>query len=234
MTAPLYRIKLYGHSGQDEEWFAKKLAVILETTDEEAEGLVRTVPVVIKDGLDKDRAERLKEILAAINALFLVEPMGETAVPAESLSEETGGPASAEAEKQDARRADIWMTVGVGCAAFLVLFSVVGYIFSWKSFLHQPKISAEHSSNDRSLFPLDPKVKDEKIRTLRAEIGAAEKRATILGEGLKLIVEEPRRSSDSRARRERDNRLIDAGRKLADARSRALLLRKELRDLESR
>ena len=235
MTAPLYRIKLYGHSGQDTEWFAKKLAVILEMSDEDAVTLVKKAPAVIKEGIDKDRVERLREILASINALILVEPMGEIDVTPESQLEKLDALASVEVEKQDTLRADTWMTVGIACAGILVVLTVVGYIASWDDFGRQSSVAVAQASKDRPRPPaLDPKKKDRKMRSLRAGIRAAEKEAATLDEQVKLMAGDSPPPSDIRAWKDRDKRLIAAGRKLDHAKFRVLQLRKELHDLESR
>lgn len=235
MTGPLYRIKLYGHSGQDGEWFVKQLAVVLRMTEEEAERAVQAVPVVVKEGLAKDQADRLEEILTGINALFLVEPMGEGEALPEFQAEALDSAASADADREDALKADIWMTVGVVAAGLLIVLSIVGYISSWKNFGSESTAPVTESSKDRSVLPaMDPKVKEEKIRSLRSEIGSAEVQVTRLGEQLKLILGDSPSSSDIRALKERDKRLIAVGRKLADTRIRILQLQKELQNLESR
>ncbi len=236
MAGPLYRIKLYGHSGQDGEWFVKKLAVVLQLSEAEAEDLVHAVPVVIKEGIEKDQADRLGEILTSIQALFLVEPMGGVEATAEAQPAKFGVPEAAEpADRDDALRADIWMTVGLVCAGLLVVLSAVGYISSWKSFLSEPSNPKARESKERvHRPPQNPKDAAERIRTLGDAISAAEKRESLLDGRLKLMVDDKPPASDFTALRERDKRLIDVGRKLADARYNILRLKKELKDLESK
>lgn len=235
MAGPLYRIKLYGHSGQDGEWFVKKLAVVLQVSDAEAEDLVHAVPVVIKEGIGKESADTLGEILTSIQALFLVEPMGEIEETAEAQPPKFDVlEATVRADKQDALRADVWMIFGAVAAGFLIILSVVGYISSWKSYSPDASAPATLPSKQRVHHPpMNPKDVAERIRALGDEINAAEQQETLFQGHLKLILENSPPSSDVNAVRERDKRLIDIGRKLADARLKVLRLKKELKDLES-
>jgi hypothetical protein len=236
MAGPLYRIKLYGHSGQDGEWFVKKLAVVLQLSDAEAEDLVHAVPVVIKEGIEKDPADRLGEILTSIQALFLVEPMGEIGETAEAQPTTFDVlEATVQADRQDALRADIWMIIGVVGAGILIVLSVVGYISSWRSFSSEASAPTTRSSKKHvHRPPMSPKDAAERIRTLGVEISASEKQENLLEEHLKLMVEDKPPSSDFRSLQERDKRLIDVGRKLADARLKVLRMKKELKDLEQK
>lgn len=75
MTEPRYRLRLYGQSGDDPIAFARSLAALLKIDPGTAEALVGRVPVVIKEDLSEDEAEKLREIIAIIRGLCLVEPM---------------------------------------------------------------------------------------------------------------------------------------------------------------
>lgn len=235
MTRPFYRIKLYGYAGEDKEWFVQKLAVLLKKDARETEGLIQEVPVVIKEGLEKQQAESLGEILSSIDALFLVEPVEGAESPSEPLPVPDEAEVSAEADRQDALRADVWMTIGVVTAGLLIVLSIVGYISTWKNFgarTANPEIRSPRNPSKPTV--MDSKATEERIRTLRSEISAADKQAAIFSDELKLTVESVPPSADLAARRDRDKQLVATGRKLADVRLKALQLRKELRGLESK
>lgn len=75
MNARRYRIRLYGHTNPEPQKFVKNLAALLGTDEQEARALLETAPVVIKEGLDKERANVLQETLNLMRALSIVETM---------------------------------------------------------------------------------------------------------------------------------------------------------------
>jgi len=75
MTEPRYRLRLYGQSGDDPVAFARSLAALLKIDRGAAEELLGKAPVVIKEDLSQDEAEKLREIITIIRGLCLVEPM---------------------------------------------------------------------------------------------------------------------------------------------------------------
>ncbi len=77
MASPLYRIKLYGHTSDDRDAFVRNLAAILGTDEEGARAALMNVPVVIKEGLPKEKAQSVQETLGLIKALSIMEPTGE-------------------------------------------------------------------------------------------------------------------------------------------------------------
>ena len=76
MPDTLYRIKLYGHSGGDTELFCKNLATVLDIDEQRARTLLRDTPAIIKEGIDKAKAEEFCKLLEPIQALCIVEPLG--------------------------------------------------------------------------------------------------------------------------------------------------------------
>jgi len=75
MAGSLYRIKLYGQSGDDPEAFAQSLAELLRIRTPLASALLRRTPVVIRENLTREEAENVREMIAVINGLCLVEAM---------------------------------------------------------------------------------------------------------------------------------------------------------------
>ena len=75
MPVTLYRIKLYGHSGGDTELFCKNLATILDIDEERARILLLDTPAIIKEGIEKEKAEEFCKVLEPIRALCMVEPL---------------------------------------------------------------------------------------------------------------------------------------------------------------
>ncbi len=75
MNGRRYRIKLYGHTSSEPQKFLKNLAAFLGTDEQGAQALLEQAPVVIKEGLDKERANVLQEALSLMRALSILEPM---------------------------------------------------------------------------------------------------------------------------------------------------------------
>ena len=66
MPDTLYRIKLYGHSGGDTELFCKNLATVLDIDEQRARTLLRDAPAIIKEGIEKAKAEEFCKLLEPI------------------------------------------------------------------------------------------------------------------------------------------------------------------------
>ncbi|MFH0821972.1 MAG: hypothetical protein V2B18_04425, partial [Pseudomonadota bacterium] len=82
MPKPYYALKLYGHTGTDHDVFVRKLAAALGVSEDQADRVVKNVPVVLREGLDKQTAEKLKNDLVSINALCIIEGFGDEPEPA--------------------------------------------------------------------------------------------------------------------------------------------------------
>lgn len=127
MPVTLYRIKLYGHSGGDTEVFCKDLATIMDIDEHRARTLLRDAPTIIKEGMEKAKAEEFCKLLEPIRALCIVEPLGgEISEDGPSTTtDSTRLPESPEADdlKKNAFRSRIWMAalvVAIGAFLFLV------------------------------------------------------------------------------------------------------------------
>jgi hypothetical protein len=138
----LYRIKLYGHSGGDTELFCKNLATILNIDEQWARTLVRDAPAIIKEGIEKAKAEEFCRLLEPIRALCIMEPVDAEVsedVPSAALAS-ASHPESLEPDdlkKKAALRSRIWMAVlFVTIGAFLFLVGG-GFISSfWNLYRH--------------------------------------------------------------------------------------------------
>lgn len=75
MAAARYQITLYGHSGSDPDVFVNNLAIILGLAASDAAALMQSLPVKVKEDLDKGKAGALAEALKLIGALCIVNPM---------------------------------------------------------------------------------------------------------------------------------------------------------------
>jgi hypothetical protein len=144
-----YRIKLYGHSGGDTELFCKNLATILNIDEQRARTLLRDAPAVIKEGMEKAKAEEFCRLLEPIHALCIVEPLGEeisedvpSAAPAAAPHPES--PEADELKKKDFR-SRVWLMGLVGAVGVLVLLVAGGFISSfWNLYRHnQPPAPVE-------------------------------------------------------------------------------------------
>ncbi len=69
----LWSLKLYGKTTRDRSAFCGDLAAVLGIDYREAEDYYDKAPVTVKLGLTKDKAERLRSVLASIGAMCLAE-----------------------------------------------------------------------------------------------------------------------------------------------------------------
>lgn len=75
MAEKLYRIKLYGFTGADPEAFAKSVAALVGMEREQIMESLKSPPVVLKEGLTKERADTIVEAINILKGLGLAEPM---------------------------------------------------------------------------------------------------------------------------------------------------------------
>ncbi|GEM_PF-2051011 len=75
MASQRYRVKLYGFTGDNEDVFARSIATLVGVDAHRAGQFLKDVPVVIAEGLQKDRADSIVEALSIMKGLCLSEPM---------------------------------------------------------------------------------------------------------------------------------------------------------------
>lgn len=172
MPGPACRIKLYGHTGKDLEDFSKKLAAVLHVDEPQAERLLRDAPVVIKEGLDKDEADKLVAMLTALRALCIVEYEG--VQPVEEKAKVPSAPKPPEAEvfkpvkERDSVRSALWMAVAVGLAGFLILFSVGAYISSYIN-LYRKEVPRKETTEQASPQVPQPAAEIDENKIIETE-----------------------------------------------------------------
>ncbi len=131
-----YRIKLYGHSSGDPDFFLVELAAILEIDPKSARALLKSVPVVIKEGISKQEAEHLQDLLRVIKALSLVEPTEEIHETARELPNPQSDAQSLKQELDEKKQRETlrsYALVGVTAAvgAIIVVWLLAGFFSSY-------------------------------------------------------------------------------------------------------
>lgn len=131
-----YRIKLYGHSSGDPDFFLVELAAILEITPEAARELLKSVPVVIKEGIPKKEAEHLQDLLHVIKALSLVEPTEEIAEAAGDLPDLQSDAQRLkqdleEKERKETLRSYAMVGVAAAVAMIIAVWLLAGFFSSY-------------------------------------------------------------------------------------------------------
>ncbi len=131
-----YRIKLYGHSSGDPDFFLVELAAILEIDPEATRALLKSVPVVIKEGISKQEAEHLQDLLRVIKALSLMEPTEETHETAKELPKPQSDAQSLkqeldEKEQRETLRSYALVGISAAVAAIIVVWLLAGFFSSY-------------------------------------------------------------------------------------------------------
>ncbi|MGO9569219.1 MAG: hypothetical protein ACLP5H_16920 [Desulfomonilaceae bacterium] len=147
MSVTLYRIKLYGHSGSDTQLFCKSLATVLNIDEERARTLLRDTPAIIKEGIEKEKAEAFCNLLAPIRALCIVEPLDgkiseDGPSPATVSTPLLASPEADDLKKRASLRSWIWMVALVAAIGIFLLFIGGGFISSFWSVYHQNRLPA--------------------------------------------------------------------------------------------
>ncbi len=152
MRGTLYRIKLYGHSDSDTELFCRNLAAILAIDEEKAQALLRNTPVVIKEGIPREKAEEFCKLIEQIRALCIIEPVDseihEDAVPATDRDFALQTRAMNEFAKKTSPGSWIWMAVLVVTAGGFLLFAGGSFISSIWSVYHQNRSTVSSPVQD--------------------------------------------------------------------------------------
>ena len=174
-----YQVKLYGFTSEDARAFCRDLARILGTTEEEAWSLLLDAPLVVKEGLDKARAQRLSETLVSISALCLMEPMdeieeeeGELEAPIPMLEVAETEP---EPVKPDLWSFRIWSAVVAVTGAALPVFGAVEYFASYRN-LYPAKGPATERPTD---FTTQTKTTESGRETTETRVELIERMATL-------------------------------------------------------
>lgn len=185
MPVTLYRIKLYGHSGGDTELFCKNLATILNIDEQRARTLVRDAPAIIKEGIEKAKAEEFCRLLEPIRALCIMEPVDAevsedvpSAVIASASHPESPAPDDL---KKKAVRSRIWMAALIVAIGAFLLFVGGGFLSSfWSLYRHnRPPATAPGGgpvSNDSQAESSSADAGSVSLEELQAQIDELEAR----------------------------------------------------------
>ncbi len=184
MPVTLYRIKLYGHSGSDTELFCRNLAALMDIDAERARTLLSDAPAIIKEGIEKEKAEEFCKQLEPIRALCIVEPMdGEVIEKAPSAAIASMPlPESPEADdlnKKAALSSWIWMVALAATIGVLLIFVGSGVVSSvWRAYHHNRPPAAAPEGNagpvDSQVEPLPADAGPVSPQELQAQIDGLE------------------------------------------------------------
>jgi hypothetical protein len=142
-----YSVKLYGHLSDDKDRFSRELAVLLDIDAENALTLILNVPVVIVPGASKNEADRVARQLAAIRALYLIEPEGqepEPEQPRKPLVDVLPEPSTAVQETETRRRGYMGLALLLGGLAVVLIVGSISFFSLFKRIRseHQIPVSA--------------------------------------------------------------------------------------------
>jgi hypothetical protein len=189
MASSKYRVKLYGHSTEDAEAFSKSLAAVLNREPDEALTILLNVPVVVADGLEKNKAEHVATVIESIKGLCLVEPTEGDEPDTDTKERAPSGRAEPEAVSSDRVEAtreqgdgasNLRQWVLIALAAGFAVFLVVAYLDTFQEVgermtPQKPPTVTEHTeeaSIRRETEPPDPSLAmEQEIWTLQNKLG---------------------------------------------------------------
>jgi hypothetical protein len=156
-----FRVKFYGHMGRDDDAFSKKLSAALAVEESAAKLLLKSVPTVVKEGLEATQANSLCQRLTSIGALCLVEPIENHAGPHPTAEDQVswapGGDASDERRPVTRPFSMPWVAL-FACALGLGL--VLAALSIWSSYTRMTETFGPAP-------PVSEPAKDEHIPELR-------------------------------------------------------------------
>ncbi len=153
MSEAKFQVKLYGHTSDDVELFCKKLAAVLMISVTEAMILLHEVPLVVRDNLTSAEAEHLTDLLTSIRALAIAEPVDGVAIEKKPHVAKSVAPSIAHAiDTADERknlRSSLLMYLGLGTAGFLIIFVIVGVLWSYFTLYSGAPTATPSPSNEQ-------------------------------------------------------------------------------------
>jgi hypothetical protein len=131
MAEKLYRIKLYGYSGDNPEAFARSMAALVSADPGDVLEWLKRPPVTVKEGLPKEKADTIVEAINILRGLCLAEPVDaepgdEAMARLAELSMMRQAEAGAYADKFDSlfSRPRTWLIVGGVVILLLIAISI--------------------------------------------------------------------------------------------------------------
>jgi hypothetical protein len=173
-----------------------ELAAVLEIDPESARALLKSVPVVIKEGISKQQAEHLQDLLRVINALSLMEPTEEIPRTAKDLLEPQPDVQALKQQREEKETLRSYALVGaaVAVSSILVIWLAAAFFSSYSRSssqnLAKPPI-VESESPEPQASP-EPQPKAPILSELYQEKESAEFRVQQLEFELQLAEQELR------------------------------------------
>ena len=189
MASSKYRVKLYGHSTEDAESFSISLAAVLNKEPDEALKILLNAPVVVADGLEKNKAEHVAAVIESIKGLCLVEPTEGEESDVEKEESDPSGRAGLEAVSSDRveekrekgeEASNVRQWVLIALAAGFAIFLVVAYLDTFLEVDERmtpqkpPTVTerADEASSRLEAEPPDPTLAmEQEIWTLQNKLG---------------------------------------------------------------
>ena len=181
-----YTVKLYGHLSDNPERFYHQLADLLGIDVGNAAALVRDVPVIVRQSLPREQAERMAADLASIRALCLIESEGDEPEPEERakplssvLAEASAGPE----EQENLQPGRMWLGISLGVLALILVVALVSFLSMFKQMYREnqdtpspPATQSPAEAVPASAPPSDLQLEEriasmeERIELIRAQI----------------------------------------------------------------
>ncbi len=197
-----YGVKLYGHLSGDKDRFARELAEVLDIDVENASVLMQNVPVVILPSASKAEADRMAQDLAAIRALYLIEPEGqepEPEAPRKPLIDIPPEPPPDAGAKKNLRHGYMGMGLLLGGVLIVLIVGSVALFSLFKKIraenqglVPRPKVEETHSRSGADSATERPSKQE-----LQERIDRLEARNVQLDSLIRLKDDEVRRESSS-------------------------------------
>lgn len=134
MAGQTYRIKLYGHVNPNADRFVTQLAAALGVSPDEARDLLMRVPVIVREGMERSKAQAFHETLNLIRALAILEaePQITPAIgPAGAAEDEEKPPGKTEPLSK--RISGFQLIMISGLATLIALIGVMAIISPFKA-----------------------------------------------------------------------------------------------------
>lgn len=186
MGKTYYKIKLYGHTAENSQRFVKDLSVLLGVDEQAALDILESAPAVIGRTPSQEQAEHLRQRLALIRGLCLVEAEeSDEAVSESAVDQADSGLPTAETldieelEKKDSFLSYMWLSALVGVTVIALLVGGAIFLAQWwrlsasyrPASQHPPVETTRPETNEPtvSLADVQRQTEDE-IDRLKAEL----------------------------------------------------------------
>lgn len=222
-----YGIKFYGFSDCNQDKLIRKIAVLFKITEAEAQSLMRNLPAMAAQGLEKSIAEEILRSLTSIKGLALLvaedkesDPDLITGVPAHQFSRIQE---EATSYKESNHTHAFWSALFLAALVVLLVFTVGGTLTSFKRLSEKHRTSEfvgsqnelHRNSQASSELPSSEEIRlrKENISDLRSELNLMEEDlysdVNAFGAQESLIREKRTRVASARKRLKDELRKLD-------------------------